>query len=91
MKLSDVYKHKDSKKLIQIIAFATPMGRMQGEGLIIVFSQLHKMNERVVTTPSQYGYGTEEEIEEEYELFLPQEEVRKYDHWDEIFKLLEEK
>lgn len=89
MELLDIYKHKESSKLIQITAFATPMGRIQSDGFTIVFSQLHKMNGRVVTTPSQYGYGSEKEIEKEYELFLHREEVNKYETWDEIYKLLE--
>ncbi len=45
MKLYDVYKHKQNNSIIQIDSFATPMGRFEKNGLLIVFRQIEKHNE----------------------------------------------
>ena len=90
MKLGDVYKHKENNSIIQIDSFATRMGKF-GEGdSIIVFRQIEKHNEfEIGSCLSFNGYGSQEEIEKEYELLVPQEKFCEYQDWNEIFKLLE--
>ena len=89
MKLGDIYKNKENNSIIQIDSFAALMGKF-GEGeSIIVFRQIERHNEfEIGSCPSFNGYGTQEEIEAEYELFIPQENLSHYSNWDEIFQLI---
>ena len=88
MKLGDVYKHKKNDSIIQIDSFASHMGNFS-EGHIIVFRQIEKHNEfEIGSCPSFNGYGSQEEIENEYELLVPQEELSNYSDWNEILKLV---
>lgn len=90
MKLGDVYKHKENNSIIQIDSFATRIGKF-GEGdSIIVFRQIEKHNEFEIGSCLSFNkYGSQEEIEKEYELLVPQEKLCEYQDWNEIFKLLE--
>lgn len=89
MKIGNVYRHKENNSIIQIDSFATPMGRFAEGGSIIVFKQIEKHNEyEIGSCPSNNGYGTQEEIEKEYELLVPQEKLSEYQDWSEIFQLL---
>lgn len=90
MKLGDVYKHKENNSIIQIDSFATPMGRFLKGEHIIVFRQIEKHNDMFGSLPSFNGYGSSEEIENEYELLVSQEDLEKYSDWDEIFELAEQ-
>lgn len=88
MKLFDVYKNKKDNSIIQIDSFATPMNRL-GEGFIIVYKNIEKHNDiEIGSCPSFNGYGTSEEIEKEYELLVAQENLDKYETWEDIFKLV---
>lgn len=90
MKLGDVYKHKENNSIIQIDSFASHMGDFL-EGHIIIFRQIEKHNEfEIGSCPSFNGYGSQEEVEKEYELLVPQEELRNYSDWNEILELVEE-
>ena len=54
------------------------------------FTNVEKHNEfEYGSYPSFNGYGTKEEIENEYDLFVKQEELNNFDNWDEIFDLIE--
>ena len=90
MKLGDIYKHKQNNSIIQIDSFATPMGRfVDKDSFIIVFRQIEKHNEfEIGSSPSDNGYGSQEDIEKEYELLVPQENLKKYSSWNEIFELI---
>ena len=90
MKLGDIYKNKENNSIIQIDSFAAPMGKF-GEGeSIIVFRQIERHNEfEIGSYPSFNGYGTQEEIETEYELLVSQENLSNYSDWNEIFQLIE--
>lgn len=90
MKLGDIYKHKHDNSIIQIDSFATPMGRyVDRDSLIIVFRQIEKHNEfEIGSNPSDNGYGSVEEIEKEYELLVPQEDLKNYSSWNDIFSLI---
>ena len=90
MKIGDIYKNKENNSIIQIDSFAAPMGKF-GEGeSIIVFRQIERHNEfEIGSCPSFNGYGTQEEIEMEYELLVSQENLSNYSDWDEIFQLVE--
>ena len=90
MKLGDIYKNKENNSIIQIDSFAAPMGKF-GEGeSIIVFRQIERHNEfEIGSCPSFNGYGTQKEIETEYELLISQENLSNYSDWDEIFQLIE--
>ena len=90
MKLGDIYKHKQNNSIIQIDSFATPMGRLEPDKLIIVFRQVEKHNEfEIGWSLSDNGYGSLEEIEREYELLVSQEDLKNYSSWNEIFELIE--
>lgn len=89
MKLGDIYKHKEDNSIIQINSFASHMGKFSRDS-IIVFCQIEKHNEfKIGSCPSFNGYGSKEEIENEYELLIPQEELNNYSDWNEIFELAE--
>ena len=88
MKLGDVYKHKDNDSIIQIDSFATHMNKFD-EGVIIIFRNIEKHNEfEIGHCPSFNGYGLQEEIENEYKLLVPQEELSNYSDWAEIFDMV---
>ena len=91
MKLGDIYKNKQDDSIIQIDSFATPMGRYVNEdSLIIIFRQIEKHNEfEIGSSPSDNGYGSQEDIEKEYELLVPQEKLKDYSSWNKIFELIE--
>lgn len=88
MKIGDIYKHKENNSIIRIDSFATPMGRFCESKHIIIFRQIEKCDDEFGSLPSFNGYGTQEEIEAEYQLLVPQEEVQNYSGWDEIFNLI---
>jgi len=89
LKIGDIYRHKQNNSIIQIDSFATHMCGL-GQNFIIVFKHIERHNEfEIGSCPSFNGYGTQEEIEKEYELLIPQEELYDYQDWNEIFKLLE--
>ena len=87
MKLGDIYINKENKSIIQIDSFASPMGDFT-KGHIIVFRQLEEHGGVIVSLPSFNGYGSQEEIEKEYELLVPQEKLSEYDDWDKVFELV---
>ena len=88
MKLYDIYKKKTNNSLIQIDSYATRMNNCKDS--IVVFKNIEKHNESEIgSSPSFNGYGTSEEIEEEYELLVPQDELKNYKTWEDIFKLVE--
>ena len=89
MKLSDIYKHKVDNSIIQINSFAKRINTL--EKSIIVFTRIENTSMGVCSMPSFNGYGTKEEIELEYDLFISQEDLEKYDDWNEIFNLAEER
>lgn len=86
MTLGDIYINKENKSIIQIDSFASPMGDFL-KGHIVVFRQLEKYGDVIGSMPSFNGYGSQEEIESEYELLVPQEKLKEYDGWNEIFEL----
>ena len=90
MKLGDIYKHKENNSIIQIDSFASHMGDLL-KGHIIVFRQIEKHNEfEIGSCPSFNGYGSQEEIENEYKLLVSQEELSNYSDWNEILELVEQ-
>lgn len=91
MKLGDIYVNKNDKSLIQIDSFASHMGRFWEDtrGSIVIFRQLEKHGDIIGSIASFNGYGTQEEIEIEYDLLIQQEKLSEYSDWDEIFKLAE--
>jgi ssDNA-specific exonuclease RecJ len=87
MKLFDVYKSKNDDEIIQIESYATHMNTLKDS--IIVFSRIERHNEiEIGSCPSFNGYGTREEIEKYYELLVKQEDLDKYEDWNDIFKLI---
>ena len=89
MKLGDIYKHKQNKYIIQIDSFAWPLVKKDSyTKCIIVFRTIVHDALGIGSYPSFNGYGSQEEIESEYELLVPQEELNKYSDWDEIFELI---
>lgn len=89
MKIGDIYKHKENNSIIQIDSFATPMGKICVGERIIVFQSVEKHNKyEIGSCPYYNGYGSQEEIEKEYELLVPQEDLSNYLDWNEIFELV---
>lgn len=97
MKIGDIYVSKtDRLDIIQIDSYAFHMDNLKEdnwkEKFIIVYQHIEKHNEyEIGSCPSKNGYGSQEEIEEKYELLVSQEELQNYSDWNEIFKLIEEK
>ena len=86
MKLGDIYVNKNDESLIQIDSFATFMGDFLDES-IVIFRQLDRHNEfEIGSCPSFNGYGSKEDIEENYDLLIPQEKLREYNDWNAIFE-----
>ena len=89
MRLGDIYVNKKDKSIIQIDSYATHMGEFTLQS-IVIFSQSERHNTYVFgCVPSVNGYGSQEEIESEYELLVPQEKVKNYSDWNEIFDMVE--
>lgn len=88
MKLGEIYKHKTSNNLIQIESFANHINDMSPSKTIIVFNHIHESMGMYGHFPSFNGYGSQEEIEEQYELLICQEDLSKYNSWDDIFELI---
>lgn len=88
MKLGDIYKHKTENNLIQIDSFASHINDINPFKTIIVFANISKSMGMYGSCPSFNGYGTKEEIEEQYELLVPEEELKNYNSWEEIFELI---
>lgn len=90
MKLGDIYRHKETKAVIQIDSYATHMGQF-GENSIIIFAQIEKQNEFLAgSCPSFNGYGTKEEIENKYELFIPADKLTDYEDYMAILTAAQE-
>ena len=88
MKIGDVYTHKQNNSIIQIDSFATHICGLRHD-FIIVFKHIEKHNKfEIGSCPSFNEYGSQEEIEKEYELLVSQEKLSEYQDWNEIFKLL---
>lgn len=89
MRLGDIYVNKKDKSIIQIDSYATHMGNFP-EKSIVVFRQMERHNAyEIGSVPSFNGYGSREEIELEYELLVPQEKLKNYSDWNEIFDMVE--
>lgn len=89
MKLGDIYVNKKDKSIIQIDSYATHMGEFS-EKSIVIFRQMERHNTyEIGSVPSFNGYGSREEIESEYELLVPQEKLKNYSDWNEIFDMVE--
>lgn len=88
MRLSDIYKHKETNEIIQIDSFATGIGKRTD--MVIVFTRMFNDGMMIGSCPSFNGYGTREEIESKYELLVDQDNIRDYKSWDEIFELVGE-
>lgn len=89
MKLGDIYKHKVDGSIIQIECFASHIKEDNPFKNIIVFSNIVKSMEMYGSCPSFNGYGSQEEIEDEYVLAIPQEELVNYNSWEEIVNVIE--
>lgn len=87
MMLGDIYINKENKSIIQIDSYASPMGDFLKKGCIIIFRQLEEHSGLIGSTHGFNGYGSQKEIESEYELLVPQEKLKEYDDWNEIFEL----
>ena len=79
----DIWKHKESNRLIQIESFATNI--KTGSDMVIVFNNLNRQG----YNPSFNGYGTKEEIESEYDLFICSDRAIQIETYDEMFYELE--
>lgn len=84
MKLGNVYKHKKYNNLIQIDCFASHINcftnQTENKDSVIVYANLiTKGNIYQIggSCPSFNGYGTVAEIEEEYELYIDESDLRK--------------
>lgn len=87
MKIGEIFVHKNNGSLIQIDSFATFMGDFLDKP-IVIFRQLERHNEfEIGSCPSFNGYGSKEDIEENYDLLIPQEKLGEYNDWNDIFEL----
>lgn len=88
MKLGDIYVHKTEGNIIQIDSFASHIKEFNPFKTIIVFSNIVKSMGMYGSCPSFNGYGTQEEIEEEYTLAVPQEELCNYSSIEEVVEYI---
>lgn len=89
MTIGDIYMHKLDKSIIQIDSFATPIIKDNNKDFVIVFRRIKKYNKyEIGSHPSFNGYGSQKEIEKEYEILVPQKELYKYSDWNDIFQLI---
>ena len=89
MKLFDIYVNKKNNNLIQIDSFASHINNIS-EKLIVVFKNIENHgNGEIGSCPSFNGFGTQEEIESKYELFIAEEDLKKYKTWEDIFESLD--
>lgn len=87
MKLGDIYTNKKNGSIIQIDSFATHMAKSE-MAIIVIFRRIERHSEfEIGSCPSFNGYGSQEEIEAEYDLLVPQEKLNEYGDWNEIFEL----
>lgn len=91
MTIGDIYINKsDSSDIIQIDSFAFHMNNLR-ENFIIIYRNIERHNKyEIGSCPSNNGYGSQEEIEDKYELLVPSEKLQEYSVWNEVFKLIEE-
>lgn len=92
MKIGDIYKSKQGNSFISIDSFATRFGQdydKENNPLYIVIKHLQIIDDSVGTCPSDNEYGTQEEIEEYYELYLPQEKLIPMNYMEEMNKMKE--
>lgn len=91
MKLGDVYINKNTKDIIQISCFARHMNKWD-DGFLIIYENVFNNGGMIGTSPSDCGYAkSPSEIEDEYELLVPQSELPKYETWEEVFEIRDKK
>lgn len=88
LKLGEVYINKKNKSIIQIDSFATHMGEIDKP--IIIYRCIGNHGGMIISCPSFNGYGSSEEIEAEYDLLIPQEDLDKYNSWDEVLDIVKD-
>lgn len=91
MKIGDIYKHKDTGHLIQIDSFASHIKSENPFDNIIVFANIAKVAGVYGSCPSFNGYGSQEEIEAEYDLAVSHENTINFTSWEEIINHIENK
>lgn len=84
MQLGDIYINKKDNSIIQIDSFATHMGKFQ-KPVIIIFRHLEANTDDIWSCPSFNGYGSQTEIESEYDLLIPYEKLNETT-WEEALK-----
>ena len=91
MTIGDIYINKsDSSDIIQIDSFAFHINNLR-ENFIIIYKNIERHNKyEIGSCPSNNGYGSQEEIEDKYELLVPSEKLQECSDWNEVFKLVEE-
>ncbi len=85
MKIGDIYINKHTKSIIQIDCFAFPMSDFL-KSSIVVYNHIEKHDE-IGICPSFNGYGSQEDIEKEYTLLIPQEKLNNYTDFNKIIDL----
>jgi len=86
MQLGDIYKHKKNKDIIQINSFATRISSVSNTDMIVVCANISNCGGEWGYLPSFNSYGTQEEIEELYDLFVPAEDLKNYESWEDMIE-----
>lgn len=91
MKLRDIYKHKKYNNFIRISSFATPINKSLDfkEDLYIIVENLQVIDGNVSSCPSFNMYGTQEDIEQDYELYRDADTIT-WDTYEEVFDKIKE-
>lgn len=76
MEIGQVWKHKEKDKHILIDSFATTINKSESRDMIIVCQQIIQQGCQKGFAPSFALYGTQAEIEGEYELFKEREDAQ---------------
>jgi len=76
MNLGEIYKHKKNNRIIQIDSFAFNTDERYLGNSIIVYKNIEKHGKYQIGSSTCWnGYGTKEEIENEFELLVSQDDL----------------
>jgi|GEM_PF-1952948 len=88
MRIGEIYKSKESHRIIQIDSYAMHVDSLDISTSIVVFTRIQEIDGRHVTNPMLNGYGTKDEIEKEYDLILSAEDIMSCEGYDDIIELI---
>lgn len=90
MQIGDIYKSKKGNVFIRIDSFITRLGEKfdrETNPLLIVVNYIQVIDEGVSFCPSDNQYGTQEDIEKDYDLYLSSDKLTPMNYDEEMNKI----